>query len=197
MRHCHLVIAGFLASIATDVWAVDGVGLGEMFPGLALFVWALLVLGVTLIAYRVFRSNDENRRERQLKRFLVTAGIVIAAPYVYGAVGHFYAASLCSTEAKTTVLVPPEKWVLTHESSPPEAARPILFESRKVEHFWLGVWGQTHYLTDPATSKDLMVSSSFFASNIGRPYGCGGNEVYWKEREKFAARAQIEYRARN
>jgi hypothetical protein len=197
MSQCHVVIAGFLASIATDVWAVDGVGLGEMFPGLALFVWAILVLGVTLITYRIFRSNDENRRERQLKRFLVAAGVVIAAPYVYGAAGHFYAASLCSTEAKTNVLVPPEKWVLTHENSRPEAAHPVLFESRKVEHLGLGVWRQTHYLTDSATGKELMVSSSFFASKISRPYGCGGNEIYWKKREKFAEHAQIEFRTRN
>jgi hypothetical protein len=194
MRFSRAAVLSACATHGVSAWAVDGVGLGEMFPGLALIVWATLVAIATSVAYRIVRSGDEQRRKRQFRYFAAAAVVLFGAPYAYSFAGKSYAVQLCSTNAETSVLITPEQWRSRKRNPSKDTKRPVLFESRKVERFNLGVWGQTHYLIDPLTNESLMVSTAYFSSRISKPYGCGGNERYWTARQEFAKVAQIEYK---
>jgi hypothetical protein len=199
------VISLGLGLSCSSAFAVDGVGLGEMFPVLSFLIWATVVALALFAVFHLVKSDKPLVRTLQSNWFLAGGVLVTLLPYAYGVAGGIYAGHLCKNDAMTAVLVSPTTWKALKVSTGTErqeigsgaliSQSGVLLESRLVSQHGLGVWQQTHRLSDPALKRDLMVSSAYFSTRISRPYGCGQNDVYWKTREQFAKMARIEYRS--
>lgn len=180
--------------IAHESHAVDGVGIGEMFPFLEFALWAAIPAVPIFTVYGLFRPSDAVARQRVWRWFLSIWLLCVVSPYAYRATGAAFAAHLCRSDASTDVRDSSEQWLNTAEKAMRErASRPVLFEYQQNESIWLGVKRVTFLLVEPTSRTELMRSRAYFAANSVVPYGCAGNEVYWRTRERFARFATIQH----
>ena len=179
-----------LIACVSNAWAVDGVGLGEMFPGLALLVWGAIVSCCTLLVFFVIRSNEPVRRKQQLRICWILGGAFFVAPYAFSSGKGAYVAYLCKTRAVTHVRLTAEEWMRQTAPQSVGGNRPVLVEFTQVNEQGLGVTYLQKSLKDPSSGMELMYSSSF-SWGFAYPHGCAGNEAYWRERERFSHVSQI------
>lgn len=186
---------------ATSASAVDGVGLGEMFPILPWILAAILVAAALLVLRAGFsdRAKQENRTFRKSASVLMAA--VILWPLEFSLLQSAYVGYLCRTEATASISIPVEEW---HPVRPDEGrlARrgtnqlaPGLLRYFEQADRALGVRDLRLRLADEHSGKTLMEARGFTTDKYGGPFACSRTSRYEIMFHKYIERAEAATRA--
>lgn len=177
-------------------FAVDGVGLFEMFPFLGwFFFYVALTISISVLLWGFNKKPDESRSLIRIVIAIIVSSLLLTPfirSYSIEKLANSHKKELCSSKAITKIIVSPDEWqpskgkdlypryeILSSKESRSQIAG-NLYEYRIITHQKYYVWEEQKRLVDEATGRLLMYTVAYHASRISHPYGCGGNEKYLK-----------------
>jgi hypothetical protein len=198
-----LVPTAFLVAASARAYAVDGVGLSEFLPALNWLVWGPLLFGAAYVLLRGFKVGMPSKASPLRMLCSIAIAGLLLLPVAYPAAKDSYARHLCNSEAAVVVLVPPDEWnprqqprSLASTQGAGVAGETKHQVSDGISEYWasrkrgIGVEEFRIRLVDDVSGTTLMSSLAFSPDRLHRPYGCGGNDRYWKQRELYAKKAR-------